>query len=357
MSPSGKWIDGIRPDSSVCAAARAALAARLSAVSYWLSFAAHCADQDIEHVHRLRVSTRRAKAALRLYRDWLPGKTARWVRKRLKKIRRAAGEARDLDVLAERMRREGGDHDAAQRETVDAALAEVSARRAAVQPAIARVAERCRREDRFARKVRKLLDSVNRRDRQSGDEPAESFGPWARRQLADAAQAFFAANLPPNGPEDRDAGGDAAALHQFRIRAKALRYAMELLSPAFEADFRDVHYPVVEELQERLGRINDHVAGAAALRRWKAESAADSRPLPFEELAQREDARGEVALREFRDWWTVERVEVLRRGLLGESATPTSDLNQLQAEPPECDGPGETALESSQLPAHEPSVM
>ena len=68
---------------------------------------------DIEHVHRLRVSTRRAVAALKLYRDWLPPAKFRWVKKRLKKIRRAAGDARDLDVLAERLQRELGERAAA----------------------------------------------------------------------------------------------------------------------------------------------------------------------------------------------------------------------------------------------------
>ena len=53
------------------------------------------ADSDIENVHRLRVSTRRAVAAIKLYRDWLPRKELRWMRKRLKKIRRAAGVARE----------------------------------------------------------------------------------------------------------------------------------------------------------------------------------------------------------------------------------------------------------------------
>ena len=62
MSLSGKWIDGIRPDGSVGEAARVSLATRLAAVAYWLPLAAEYADQDVEHVHRLRVSTRRAIA-------------------------------------------------------------------------------------------------------------------------------------------------------------------------------------------------------------------------------------------------------------------------------------------------------
>ena len=64
---------------------------------------------------------------------------------------------------------------------------------------------------------------------------------------------------------------DMAALHQFRIRAKSLRYAMELLAAAFGPELREVHYPVVEEVQERLGRINDHVAARDRFRNWATD--------------------------------------------------------------------------------------
>ena len=94
MGPSGKWIDGLLPDASVVDAARMSLSARLTAVAHWLPLAAYHAAQDIEHVHRLRTSTRRAMAAVQLYRDWLPPRKRRSIKKRLKKLRRAAGEAR-----------------------------------------------------------------------------------------------------------------------------------------------------------------------------------------------------------------------------------------------------------------------
>src|SRR5688572_28975969 len=109
LGPSGKWIAAIRPEGSVCEAARVSLEARLATVVHYLPLAAYHAAQDTEHVHRLRVGTRRAMAVLALYRNCLPRKPARWIKKRLKNVRRAAGEARDLDVLAERLRREYGD--------------------------------------------------------------------------------------------------------------------------------------------------------------------------------------------------------------------------------------------------------
>ena len=78
MAASGKWIEGIGPDSTVDEAARRSLEVRLPAVNHWLPLAAYMAAQDVENVHRLRVSTRRPRAALRIYRDGLPRRRDRW---------------------------------------------------------------------------------------------------------------------------------------------------------------------------------------------------------------------------------------------------------------------------------------
>src|SRR5262245_57840761 len=99
MTQLSKWVEGVDGDSSVSAACRRSLEDRLATVAYWLPLAARQIDDDVEKVHQLRVSTRRAIAALKLYRDWLPRRTRRWLKKRLNDSREAAGAARDLDVL------------------------------------------------------------------------------------------------------------------------------------------------------------------------------------------------------------------------------------------------------------------
>src|SRR4051812_42557814 len=109
MASSGKWIDGISAETTVVDAARRSLELRLAVVAHSLPLAAYLAEHDIEHVHRLRVATRRAAAALKLYGECLPQKSVRWFKKRLRQIRRAAGEARDLDVLIQRLRHESGE--------------------------------------------------------------------------------------------------------------------------------------------------------------------------------------------------------------------------------------------------------
>jgi CHAD domain-containing protein len=300
MGPSSKWLTVIEPDASVADVAKLSLEARLTAVAHHLPLAAYHAEQDPEHVHRLRVSTRRAGAVLELYRDWLPVKRSKWIKKRLKKIRRAAGEARDLDVLSVRIAQEYGER--------AAPIAPIVAEeRSKVQSDIVQIAERSRRDDRFVRKTARLIESIEPPEEIQALPNRPSFRDWAGEQLEHVAESFF-----ESIPADTS---DMAALHQFRIRAKSLRYAMELLAAAFGPELREVHYPVVEEVQERLGRINDHVTARDRFRTWAAEGKFAAQKDLLCELAEDELALLSDKLRDFRDWWTPSMAEELSHKL------------------------------------------
>ncbi len=295
MVSSAKWIQGIGPETMVADAARRSLEPRLAVVAHALPLAAYLADHDIEHVHRLRVATRRAAAAVKLYRDWLPPKTQRWFKKQLRRIRRAAGEARDLDVLIQRLQREPGSQAQA-----DEVVKFLVARRRAVQPAIVELADELRQDDRFVHKAVGLFNKIGARGSDDEGDASLRFGDWAPRQLDKFRDAFV--ELLPKGSED------IAALHQFRIRAKALRYAIELLAPAFGPELRSEIYPQVEKLQERLGNITDHIAAIRLFAEWEAHSA--EHPRLDESLLDREKAEEIKDLQDFHKWWAAEGVEM-----------------------------------------------
>lgn len=309
MSQSSKWIEGIAPDGGVYEAARLSLEARLKAVAHWLPLASHQASEDVEYVHRLRVATRRATAALKLYRDWLPRRPRRWLKKQLREIRRAAGEARDLDVLADRFKGELGGRPTG-------LLDQIAEQRTAAQGAIVDVAARCSDKDRYLRKVHQLLAGIGghrspRRpvgDHHGKNETVGCFRRWAHERLDEVVARSFAA-LPGNSD-------DPAVLHKFRIRVKALRYAIELLAPAFGPELREVQYPVVEQLQERLGRINDYVTGAARLRKWSLATGDAQLEEMLDALVEQEHVRLAEEIAEFHRWSTSERVAQLQAGLL-----------------------------------------
>src|SRR5205085_11051528 len=95
----GKWIDGLTADTPLAEAAEHVLSVRLRAVGEALPKASQEADKDPEYVHQLRVATRRADAALNIFEACLPKKVQKAARKRLKRMRQAAGAARDWDVF------------------------------------------------------------------------------------------------------------------------------------------------------------------------------------------------------------------------------------------------------------------
>jgi CHAD domain-containing protein len=303
MAPSGKWIEGISPETTVIDAARRSLELRLAVVAHMLPLAAHLAEHDIEHVHRLRVATRRAAAALKLYRDWLPQKSARWIKKRLRQIRRAASEARDLDVLIQRLQSNSG----TQAASIVPFLVE---KRAAVQPNIVEAAEDMRHDDRFVRKAARLFSKIAPSENESDATPPEGLRNWAPQQLASFRSAFL--ELLPNGSDDIE------ALHQFRIRTKSLRYAIELLAPAFEPQMRDVIYPAVEKLQERIGKVTDHIAAIRLFAEWETHNAAQTpcEDASFLELEKTQEAED---LRDFRDWWSSARTDWLEQSFVNQT--------------------------------------
>lgn len=297
MVRNGKWIDETLPEERVSAAAREALTARLEPVAYYLHLAALKADRDIEHVHQLRVATRRAMAALRIYRDLLPPKRTRWLEKQLKRIRESAGEARDCDVLGQRLT---GSNGAQPAESHAAVLSRVQECRARAQKPI--VAQYERLDERLEHRMNKILKKVRwRHEDPLLEEP--SFAEAARRSLRSVCDSFaetIAGDLT-----------DVAALHQLRIAGKNLRYAMELFASAFDDDFRGKLYPIIEDLQECLGQINDHASALHRLEQWQSEWNDPSLLPSLNELCSAEQTALGDAQRRFSESWPRERLDAL----------------------------------------------
>src|SRR5262245_24344658 len=92
-----KWLIDVAPGAPVDQVARKALTTRLRAVAWYLD-AAIGGEDESEAIHQLRIWTRRADAALRLFAPALPDRTARRLRRLLRTIRRKAGAVRDCEI-------------------------------------------------------------------------------------------------------------------------------------------------------------------------------------------------------------------------------------------------------------------
>ena len=241
----GKWIEGLTADTPLSKAARHVLEVRLGLVHEWLPAALHHAHEDVEHVHRLRVATRRARAALDIFAICVPDDTYDAAKKQLRKIRRAAGAARDWDVFITNCVGSRIRWPAAQSPGRDFVLVYALAQRRMAQKDLEKLDHDY--PARFKRLQEEALAAVTDKEAPATlGEMAESVMADLLRQLDQA----MAGNLD-----------DYEQLHQVRIAGKRLRYAMEIFAGCFPPAFRETFYLVVEDMQEILGNANDsHVA-------------------------------------------------------------------------------------------------
>jgi CHAD domain-containing protein len=244
----GKWIHGLTPDTPLARAARHTLLLRLEVVRDGLPQAALGADEETEHVHQLRVGTRRAGAALDLFRVCLPKKTYQKARKRLRGLRRAAGDARDWDVFLDDVAEREKSADARHRPGLDFLVGYALGERRQAQKRLVEVSPDPPLE------FDKSLMNVVARVRKPRHGPA-------RGRLIDLARSTLSALLTDLEEAASQKLNDYGHLHRVRIQGKRLRYAMEVFADCFPPAFKDDLYPAVESMQEILGRANDsHVA-------------------------------------------------------------------------------------------------
>jgi hypothetical protein len=178
-------------------------------------------------------------------------------------------------------------------------LDEIVRCREVAQKPLRKARKRLKRQE-FKGEIRGLLKRV--RWRGEGDEPP--FDAVAKHAMGSAAGAFFRAAS--------EALGDPESLHQLRIAGKRLRYAIELLAPAFPTTLRTELYPVFQEVQERLGRANDHATACELFRKWAGDPRRPQGEL-LQILAVDEERSMETSRQEFLNWWTPHREADLRR--------------------------------------------
>jgi CHAD domain-containing protein len=301
MIRKSKWIDGIAADTPLSSAARTALTPRLRLVWFYLKRAARHHERDVEYVHQLRVCSRRAMATVAVFESVLHPRRSKRIKRYLRHIRRAAGDARDLDVLLARYQ------DWAQ-ERVDQGGAQLldalRHRRHDAQGPIRQVYQEQKARD-FPGKVDALLVRIRPRG-EMAEQGEPGFSQAARACLNPIVESFFASGSGEMA--------DHASLHEFRIFGKQLRYAMEIFVGAFGPALRETLYPQVEQLQELLGAVNDHAGAYERFRSW-AESDASDLPRPLvEELMRIEEAARQASEQVFRQWWTPARLAELRTG-------------------------------------------
>jgi CHAD domain-containing protein len=241
-----KWIAGLHGTMPVSDAAKIVLPLRLGVVRDLLPAAVQLAEDDVEHVHQLRVGTRRAAAALRIFADYVPKRLHKTTRKALRDLRRSAGEARDWDVFLEELRGRLARVPLRQRRGLDLLVGFAHGQRVRAQNDLRQAFDD--QAETFACRIDEVAAAL------------DTAGP-SSQTLSDAAAPMLGSLL--HDLESASAGDlqDYAALHAVRILGKRLRYAMEIFAGCYTRDFKERYYPAIVEMQDILGDANDsHVA-------------------------------------------------------------------------------------------------
>lgn len=227
----GKTVPGLRAALRADAALAKLLRVRLAAA------VKRCREVNAEpeSVHQLRVATRRATAALRLAKDSLPGKRRHRTVVTLRTLRRQAGEVRDIDIFLEAL------DAAALSDSVKAFLTGHAAFLRAIHFEALKEAVAELLPD-----LTKAAQAVPQAVMNAGDEAYAAIHARSTRRILRQFRTAL---------DEATASLDTQHLHQMRIKAKRLRYTLELA--AGPGPQLELLLTQLEKLQEILGTWHD----------------------------------------------------------------------------------------------------
>lgn len=273
-----EFMPTARPNSQT---ALESLNCRLNEVRRLVPLAAHQAKEDPEYVHQLRIATREALAALDAYASLLPDTESTSLGKYLKRIRSAAGEARDLDVML-------ASHCNSSIKGQKKLVRLLREKRKFAQRPLVKIFRRFNRRQRFDVWSKTCLNAIR-------DVPPDELAAIVMDRVHIATEALI------RGAPDVDAG--AKTLHRFRVKAKHLRYCLELSGLADPGSRLHHLYSTACEIQKKLGAMNDHLVASKRFRQIGKKAKSKNRTRRMERLAESERAKARTTRNDFRSWW------------------------------------------------------
>jgi CHAD domain-containing protein len=248
------------PDDPTAEAGRKVL--RMHLLRMLVAETAVRSGDDVTGVHKMRVATRRMRAAWRVFDGaYEPSLQRRYI-KELRVVARALGAVRDLDVQLERL----VGH--TERQSSVAALT-------SLEPLL--LEWRQAREDAH-RDLLSLLDKTSYEKfvddyREFVDTPGAAMLDEPSRVRDAAAGRIWRAYERMRAHDASLPYADAAAIHQLRIDGKRLRYTLEFFREVLPAP-TDLLISELTAQQDHLGLLNDAQVAASMTREWLLTSAA-----------------------------------------------------------------------------------
>ncbi len=204
---------------------------------------------DIEHIHRLRVSSRRIRTALELFHQCLPTKKGDQWRRQMRNVTKALGDTRDTDVQIERLNKIYEKlPDKKYRPGIRRLLLRQSQVREKLQNEVDTLIA--------VMEKKKTLSQISKRFSQFTVTPSDEI-PHAQELFNMAFVAisrrlddFLSYEVYIRQAEYKK------ELHAMRIAAKRLRYCMEIFAPLYANKLAD-SLNIIRKVQTVLGEIHD----------------------------------------------------------------------------------------------------
>ena len=257
---------------------------------------------DIEGVHDMRVATRRLRSALRDFAPLMKKRPSKKARNDLKRLADALGAVRDQDVAIEALEKLQTEVEIASiREGIENLLKERRDLRQTARLDLTETLAAGKLDDLEER----FTTAIDRAARRKKHVKFISFNEAGRAAIAAGLEHLFDLGTSVYDPLN------AEKLHETRIAAKRLRYAIEL----FIACWGDEIAPFAEEIaamQSFLGEIHDGdlwIEDLGARLRHEPKNAADesvyqARVWLLSEFAKRRTKDYRAALKLWSEWQT-----------------------------------------------------
>lgn len=204
--------------------------------------------KETEPVHQMRVWSRRTRASLDVFRTCFPPKAFAAMEREVKRVTRALGAARDLDVMILAQEKRLADLPEHQRTGLEAFLEMLRAERNEVQESLTAAANHLEQMG-----ISAQFDALALRAGSPKKMPFLAMAGYTIDLRLYEMQAYVPYLATPD---------HVTELHDMRIAAKRLRYTLEIFAAPFaeqtaSAENYAVALTQVKAIQEALGNLHD----------------------------------------------------------------------------------------------------
>lgn len=206
-------------------------------------------SEDIEYVHRMRVASRRTRAAMPLFKNCFPQKKFKKWFKEVKQVTKLLGEARDLDVQIAFVNQYHLENKAAAKDpVVELLLKSYQTRRASVQPTVVKGLKKLRDSS--------ILTEMQQFFELTSDELQNAS--FVQSSVVENANWAISRRLDDFLAMEPYVHKENAVFehHEMRIQTKWLRYTMETFAALYKNEFAE-EIKKMKGFQDSLGEMHD----------------------------------------------------------------------------------------------------